>query len=325
MTRPTESVVWFGPLVVIAMANLAAVVLCAWPVGQTTLREIVWRELAPPAGDSVPGPGEGEAWDRSEMWLEHMDNHDRKAALTALRSFRAWLEDKPQAFQSRLMKLPLKERQDLIDRTRQRERDGPLSGLIHPSVSSEPWIDDCREFLSIKLMPRLTEPEIVNLERAAAGDRKEWLVCLARLAHDHLHLPQGKSSVMTLADLPPDWISRVHSMAPETQKRLQSHEGRWPDFAISVYQTASEHPPVPMTPLGPCRFEELPLPWQSALATRFPFPQIDPERRRLEEASGRWPDYPRLVLEQLRRRGSAFNPVRLPGPTQVWRSAFETR
>lgn len=327
MIRPGRSDTWTGPLVVIAVANLTAVVLCAWPVGPETLRKLVNFEISRPADDTsdTPDPSELESWDHSEMWLDGLSNHDRKEALAALRSFRTWLNDKPAAFQSRLMKLPLKERQELIDRTRQRERDGPLSGLIHSSVSSEPWIDDCREFLSIKLMPRLSELEMADLERAALADRKGWLVCLARLAHDHLYLPQGKSSVLTLADLPADWNSCIHAMDVETQKRLQTLEGRWPDYAIAVYQAASARPPIPSSPLGPCQFEELPMVWQGAMTTRFPVFQVDLEKRRLNGVNGRWPDYPRMVLEQLRRRGSSLGPIRLPGPIQVWKSAFESQ
>lgn len=327
MIKPSRSAIWIGPLVVLALANLGAVVLCAWPVGHETLRAIAHFETTHPVDDVAPSPDPNkiDAWNISEMWLDGLNNHDRKEALTALRSFRAWLQEKPMTFQTRLMKLPLKERQELIDRTRQRERDGPLSGLIHSSVSSEPWIEDCREFLSIKLMPRLSEQEMADLERAALADRKGWLVCLARLAHDHLYLPQGKSSVMTLADLPADWNNRVRSLDTETRKRLQSLEGRWPDYAIAVHGAVSAHPPIPSTPLGPCRFEELPQPWQVAMTTRFPMLQLEFEKRRLEGVNGQWPEYPRLVLEQLRRRGSAIAPIRLPGPIQVWRSAFETR
>ena len=314
-----------GPLAVLAMANLASVIICAWPVNQSHLKTLATRK-APFTGREPSSPEEEIQWDHSEAWLESLAESDRKMAIKALRSFQSWLEEKPPAFQARLLSLSSREREELIDRTRQREREGPLSGLIHPSVLTESWADEFREFLSIKLLPRLTESELEELDKAASGERKAWLSCVARLAHDHLYLPQGPASVLAAKDLSTTWSKEFHSLDGETRKRLQSLEGRWPDFALSLLSAVElAKKTIPADPLGPCRWEDMPLPWQTALQSKNMPQQLNAEKNRIQPYEGNWPAYPRKFLEALRRKGLGPTGVRLPGPLTVWRGAFDSR
>lgn len=314
-----------GPLAILAMANLAIVVICAWPASQSKLKNMAIRGT-PFSGQEPRSPKEETLWDDSENWLESLTESDRKMAITALRSFQAWVNEKPPAFQARLLSLPARERQELIERTRQREREGPLSGLIHPTVLTESWMEEFREFLSIKLLPRLTDSELEELEKAASGERRAWLACVARLAHDHLHLPQGPSSVLAVKDLSVEWSLAFHSLDAETRKRIQSLDGRWPDFALALHASLeAAKRPVPLDPLGPCRWEEMPLPWQMALQSKNSTQPLNADRNRLQTFEGKWPAYPQKFLETLRRRGLGTTGVRLPGPLTVWRGAFDSR
>lgn len=325
MTNDRLMVFQTGFLVILAVANLATVVICAWPVSLSQLK-IIAIHKAPFSGQQPRFPEEEARWDDSENWLESLGESDRKIAITALRSFQAWFNEKPLAFQARLLSLPLREREELIERTLQREREGPLSGLIHPSVLTESWMEEFREFLSIKLLPRLTDPELEELDKAASGERRAWLACVARLAHDHLHLPQGPSSVLAVKDLSAEWSIAYQSLDGETRKRLQSLDGRWPDFALALHASVeAAKRPVPADPLGPCRWEEMPLPWQTALQTKNSTQPPKADRNRLQQFEGKWPEYPRKFLESLRRKGLGTTGVRLPGPLTVWRGAFDSR
>lgn len=312
-------------MAVLALANLATVVMCTWPVNGSHLKDLAVRETQFERQEPR-SPEDAKRWEYSEAWLEGMTESDRRMAITALRSFHSWVGEKPPAFQARLLSLPAGEREDLIERTRQREREGPLSGLIHPSVLVESWLDELREFLSIKLLPRLTERELEELEKNASGDRKAWLACVARLAHDHLHLPQGQASILTVRELPGVWTRALQSLDEETRKRLESLEGRWPDFAISLHSAVGAGKgEIPRDPLGPCRWEEMPLQWQSALQTKSGNQPPDTEKNRIQSLEGRWPEYPRKFLEALRRKGVGMTVIRLPGPPSVWRGAFDSR
>jgi len=325
MTNDRLMIFRTGPLAILAMANMAAVLICTWPVSHSQLKNLAIRK-AQLSGQEPRSPEEEARWDDSENWLENLSESDRKIAITAIRSFQAWVNEKPTTFQARLLSLPAREREELIERTLQREREGPLSGLIHPSVLTESWMEEFREFLSIKLLPRLTDSELEELDKAASGERKAWLACVARLAHDHLHLPQGQSSVLAVKDLSAEWALAYQSLDGETRKRLQSLDGRWPDFALALHASVeAAKRSVPADPLGPCRWEEMPLPWQMSLQSKNSTQPANADRNRLQPFEGKWPAYPRKFLETLRRRGLGTIGVRLPGPLTVWRGAFETR
>lgn len=325
MTPDRATILRTGPLAILVLVNLAAVVLCAWPPSKARLKFLAFRD----ADIHAPQPEtqvEEKQWEASEAWLEYMTESERKKAIAALWSFQAWLREKPEEFQNRLLSMPPREREDLIERTRQREREGPLAGLIHPSILAESWFDEFREFLSIRLLPRLSDSELAALEKAASGDRKAWLANVARLAHDHLHLPQGPSSVMNRKGLSRDWDAAFQSLAPETRKRLETLEGRWPDFAILLHNAVTEgNGKVPPEPLGPSRWEEMPVPWQLALQSKSPNWPREVEKNRLRALEGQWPAYPRKILEMLRTKWVAPAPIRLPGPLPVWRGVLDLR
>jgi len=325
MSPANSPALWLGPLAVIAVSNMGAVVLCAWPVPASLLKNIAMSRAAESNHPSAP-TGHETQWYESEAWLDGLNDTGRRQAIKALRAFESWIREKPESFQSRLMALNSREREELITRTRQREQEGPLSGLIHPSVASEAWLEEAREFLSIKLLPRLDESELMELEKAASGEKKTWLTCFARLAHDHIHLPQGPTSVTGIKNLPPHWKKSFEKLDPTSRKRLEALEGRWPDFAIALYSSVIEaRQSVPAEALGPCRWEEMPGPWIAALQPKG-FPSLaNLERNKLQSYEGQWPAYPRQVLESLRRRAVSLPTIRLPGPALVWRQAFDSR
>ena len=66
-----------GPLAVLAMANLASVIICAWPVNQSHLKTLATRK-APFTGREPSSPEEEIQWDHSEAWLESLAESDRK-------------------------------------------------------------------------------------------------------------------------------------------------------------------------------------------------------------------------------------------------------
>ncbi|MFM8724266.1 MAG: hypothetical protein ACKON9_03990, partial [Planctomycetaceae bacterium] len=119
MSPVNSPAIWLGPLAVIAVSNMCAVVLCAWPVPASVLKNIAMQRAA--EGNHPLAPtGHETQWAASEGWLDGLNDTGRRQAIKALRAFESWLREKQESFQSRLMALNSREREDLITRTRQR-------------------------------------------------------------------------------------------------------------------------------------------------------------------------------------------------------------
>src|SRR4029079_13454540 len=96
-------------------------------------------------------------------------------------------------------------------------------------------------------------------------------------------------------------------------------QGRWPEFAVEVTAYAKKHH-LSIPPLGDCRKDRMPPEviqtvekWEKELK------KSDAGRadlKALDEAQGKWPDYPRLIVEVARKHRQPVPGWPVPAPPQ---------
>ena len=75
-------------------------------------------------------------------------------------------------------------------------------------------------------------------------------------------------------------------------------------------------------PLGDCTKDQMPLEVQAAIEKlEKELKKTEPGRadlKALEEAAGKWPDYPRLVMDLAKKYKQPLPGWTLPGPAKFW-------
>ena len=178
---------------------------------------------------------------------------------------------------------------------------------------------------------RLTREELVELKYRHEAAIKEgyWFsygACLLQLAEAHPMLPEpGKGKPLTQMDQPPLTLPAVRRLAKNDganlQQRFKATIGRWPDFALEIHKLdAASKDKLP--PLGPCRpgefADDVELFVKDQLA-----PKLDrKERDRLDSQLGKWPEYPRAVIELAKAKNLSVPGAMLPGEPKLWNEYY---
>jgi hypothetical protein len=171
---------------------------------------------------------------------------------------------------------------------------------------------------------RLSREEWVELKlRAEAAQRDGyWLLygaSLRRLAERHPGLPEpaGRPPITDLNDLPAE-VRDLKKQKVVQEVRKAHVQGKWPDFALEVVQ-AAQRAGVPVgVPLGPCRPGEFKPAVEQFLANGLGPVLLPAERDGLKALEGKWPDYPRRMVELSRQHDLSVPGVTLPGPPSLW-------
>jgi hypothetical protein len=167
---------------------------------------------------------------------------------------------------------------------------------------------------------RLTRDEFLELKARhdAATKDGNWFwygLYLHRLAGLHPYLPEPAQKPM---------IADVSGLPPGVNKKAvlpldrRNTRGKWPEFVLEVADglRRTGHP-VPES-LGPCRPEEFKPPVQQFLAESL-FPKLTPaDKEALKKLEGKFPDYPRQVVEVATRYDESIPGVMLPGKPTLW-------
>jgi hypothetical protein len=95
--------------------------------------------------------------------------------------------------------------------------------------------------------------------------------------------------------------------------------GKWPDFAIAVTEAvrAKEVKPAPPQ-LGPSHAADFPAPIKQFVDTTLRAKLSGKEITELENVEGRWPEYPRAVLELAGKHGLDVPLMKLPDADKWW-------
>jgi hypothetical protein len=281
--------------------------------------------------------------DRYAAWLDTLSPADRQQIdaategaerLRVVREIRErqWIDRLPKATRDQVMNAPPAKRAALLAdlRRQERERLERQRGFGADESPARPWPPtrtaelppDVQNYVVLYLMPRLAKEE---RERLTNAEGPLFGKTLLELADRHPVFAPGPPGPTRVADLPKDVKERVQQLPREDRRRLSRFEGHWPEFGMAVTALLRKEFGSMPQELGPCRPRDLP-PDVQQFVEKTMRPKLGPEgEKRLAEAEGRWPDYPRTILELSRRRGLQPPGVTLPGPPDFWkrlRAAF---
>jgi hypothetical protein len=109
------------------------------------------------------------------------------------------------------------------------------------------------------------------------------------------------------------------------RKAVVQHIGKWPDFALEVWAHANRAKGVTIPPsvtLGPARPGEFKEPVNRFVAELGA--KVSPaEWAALAELEGKWPEYPRKLVELADRHDLSIPGVTLPGSPARWRATYD--
>ena len=178
---------------------------------------------------------------------------------------------------------------------------------------------------------RLTREELVDLRYRHEAAHKEgyWFsygACLLQLSELHPMLPEpGKGKPVTQMDQPPLTVPTVRKLAKNDGanllQRFRGTLGRWPDFALEIHKLdAASKDKLP--PLGPCKPGEFQEDVEAFLKDQL-FPKLGKaERDKLDAQQGKWPEYPRAMIDLAKAKNLSVPGAMLPGEPKLWNDYY---
>ena len=177
---------------------------------------------------------------------------------------------------------------------------------------------------------RLTREELTELRYRHEAALKEgyWYsygACLLQLAELHPMLPEpAKGKPITTMDQPPLTPQKVRSLLPKDGTPLLSRLkglGRWPDFALEI-QRLDANSREKLPPLGPCKPGEFSDELEQFLKGDL-LPKLSkPERDKFDSLQGKWPEYPKMMIELAKAKNLSVPGAMLPGEPKLWNENF---
>ncbi len=286
--------------------------------------------------------------ERYADWFEQLPEADRKRVEAATDSKeklrlvqeicdRQWTDRMPLKDREELLKLPADQRGVEIARLRKEERERRLAWqkLLNLPADSRPapyrpkYIKDFQPevvaFLNENLMPVLSSEEKEDLT-GAEGNWPGLALTVLDLAERHpvLPPPHPRSGATTYKELPFEY--RRAMPRPRLDKKgqwaaLLRQEGRWPDYALAVTDHLRREGKSPSLPLGASQPRDFSPAVQQVLKNKLSPALSQEEAARLQAVEGKWPEYPRVLLEQAQAHQIDIPGMTLPGPKGVWEAA----
>lgn len=266
-----------------------------------------------------------------------------------------WVAGLPAAYRQKLKSLPAAERAALIAHWKSDEdqrRDLWRTARIHWEslragqhpwpFESEPMRKEVIEFLRTayrpddpKRPPRLTTSpqggDLARLKEALekAEKKDEWM-WLGHVVYDFSHKPKyqmlpepafGKT-VLDFSDLSPA-ARKFFDGHPKVKPKLETHVGKWPDFAtaVSFSLSAPKAAFISTSFLGPCRPAEFKDEVKRFLHVLEKKATAD-EWQSLKQLEGKWPEYPRELVRLARAHDLSVPGAMPPGPPSLWEKTY---
>src|SRR5262249_10062963 len=111
-----------------------------------------------------------------------------------------------------------------------------------------------------------------------------------------------------------------HGEMEGSSRKLIELQGRWPDFALEFDKQARNNRRIrmPDKPLGPCKPDEFVAPVRQFIDEL----RTDPTAaKKLDEARGKWPDYPFAIMSLAKEKNKRVPGTYLPGAKDFWDQA----
>jgi hypothetical protein len=196
--------------------------------------------------------------------------------------------------------------------------------------SDETLAKEVDEFVTSAFKPdaivsRLTPGELAKLRalQAATGQNAAWIpygAYVLQLADRYPYLPEPPTGlpVTEVEQLSPKVLAELRKMAFPKQK-YRVVLGKWPEFALAIARDQKDPRPVlGDKPLGPCAPDDFTEPINEFLANDL-IPKLTPrEASRLKDQIGKWPEYPKLMIELAKAKDFSVPGVTLPGRPSLW-------
>jgi hypothetical protein len=332
-------------------------------VRQQQLRQIdsALHDLGPPTRENLADTLERYAvWldrlpdpDRTEV-LSAPSPAERLDAVRRVK-LRAWRGALPASYRARLD--AVKDVDDLtrqIAELRKQEADRRAAWELARRQwdafkrESKPWpfsddklAGEIDQYARTVLRPRLAGPEQVAFDRLRqdlaqdAGPEGKWFMWvlygwygsrLVEWSDRHPMLPEygnGNRTVKAREDLPPEFIQQMNRAAGQ-RKPLQSLPGgRWPEFAEAVAKEAKDLRVPVEFPIGPSRPGEF-TPAVNEFLKTLRGKSNRREWDSLRQVEGKWPDYPKRMIELAAAHDLSVPGVTLPGSPRKWAELYRT-
>jgi hypothetical protein len=282
-----------------------------------------------------------------KLRMEVLDAPTADARLAAVRQVqnRQWEEALPGPQREKLnLTTKADERIRLVKEWRDQERDRQfewrLAALQWDAIreNKKPWpfSDDAlakqvdafvnSAFNHDTAVPRLKPVELAKLRslQAATGQNAAWIpygAYILQLADSYPTLPESPTGppVTEVEQLSPKVLAELRNKGVVLKQRYRSVLGKWPEFALAIARDQKDLRPVlGDKPLGPCAPGDFAQPVNEFLANDL-MPKLKPdEARRLKTQEGKWPEYPKLMIELAKAKDLSVPGVTLPGKPSLW-------
>ena len=284
--------------------------------------------------------------ERYSAWLEKLPEEERKRIeqtkewperLRLIKEVRErqWLDRLPQKVREELLKLPPAQRAARANELRGQERQQrklwqrPLAvGAINRPTKQPTRLNefprDIQVFVEKNVLPHLTAEERQQYDKAEG--QPNFAPTIKRLAALHPvlpPLPAPNPPVTRYENLPERAKTLVGPKAAwekrtEAWRKLQQVEGKWPEWALTFHALLGPRQRERMPPLGASRPNGFPKPIPAFIRDTL-YPKLsEPEQTHLHEMEGKWPEYPRLLLELAEKHRQVVPGMSLPGPAELW-------
>jgi len=268
---------------------------------------------------------------RYNHWLAQLSADDRKRVVDAATPYerlkiieeikdREWTESLPKVYRDKFAKTEKDaERRRLIENWRAEERDRRdewqfvLRNWDDIKDNRLPAVSPAEEVFVANLLSQLPPSERERLKKLRDQVQEErgrplYLRLLVEMADRHPLLPGPHDGPKVYEELPKadrDALEKADKALIKKKglpKELQESQGRWPDFALAVTRYARQQRIVLPEPLGPTAKEALPPEVRTFVVDKLEpaLQKSEAGRRdlqRLKDAEGKWPEYPREVME----------------------------
>jgi len=285
-------------------------------------------------------------------WLAQLPTDDRKRITDAATAYERlkiieeikdheWIETLPKAYRDRYAKTEKDaERRRLIENWRADERERReewhfvLRNWDDIKDNRLPPVTPAEEAFVVNLESQLPTPERERLRRVRElmqedRGRPVFLKMLVELADRFPLLPGPLDGPRTYEALPKadrevlEKVDKTLAKKKGLPKELQDAQGRWPDFAIAVSRFARQNRVSLPEPLGPINKETMPVEVRAFITEKLEptLQKSDAGKRdmqRLKEAEGRWPEYPRTVMDLAKLYKLSVPGWTLPDQKDFW-------
>jgi hypothetical protein len=281
-----------------------------------------------------------KAAERYALWVERLPEEDRRsieragdssARLRQIREIRQrqMIERLPQKIGEELQKLPAEQRAARLVQLREQERQQRkiwqrpvgVGGQrpAKPPANLRELPPESQHFFEKYVLPRLSDEERARLRQVEG--RPEFGEVVKHLAELHPYLPPRPAPhkpIVRYEDLPdaakvqagpkPVWERRV-----QIWERLRKVEGKWPEWALAFHAELTPEQRKHMHPLGASRPGEFSPEVQAFLAQTLKPAIPHKEWLNLRDVEGKWPEYPKRLLDLAHRHKLEVPGMSLPG------------